>query len=132
MNIITNLLRKSLISSFSKVEKGELHITLPNGENLEFKGQHKGVIADWQIKTWRAIVNISIKGDVGFAEEYRDGNFETSDLKSLLLFGCENEEVLNSYVNGSWIFQKISSLICYVMNRNTLKGSEKNIHAHYD
>ncbi|MBU0799362.1 MAG: cyclopropane-fatty-acyl-phospholipid synthase family protein, partial [Alphaproteobacteria bacterium] len=71
------------------------------------------------------------KGDAGFAEDYRDGRWHTGNLTNLLLLALMNESAVKNYIFGSPIAQKICNL-SYLLRMNTLKGSRRNIHAHYD
>lgn len=71
------------------------------------------------------------KGDIGFAESYRDKWCDSNDLVSLFRFGLKNEEVVGQYIHGSLIGRLIAR-IGYLFNLNTIRGSKKNIHAHYD
>lgn len=71
------------------------------------------------------------KGDIGFAEAYRDGWWDSDDLTSLFLIGLQNEAALDKYIYGGLI-GRIASRVSYLFTRNTLGGSKKNIHAHYD
>lgn len=123
--------KNKLINKLQRVKYGELVLTTPEGELFHFKGAHQGPVADMQLNDWRVIVNLMIKGDIGFAEDYRDGYFHTKNLTDLLLFGLHNEESLSGYMKGNFFFNIIAKL-GYLTQRNTLKQSKKNIHAHYD
>lgn len=126
-----NIVKNKLIHKLKAIKYGELFLTTPDGELLHFKGWSQGPIADIQLNDWRVIVNLMIKGDIGFAEDYRDGYFHTKNLTDLLLFGLHNEECLSAYMNGNFFFNMIAKL-GYFTQRNTIKQSKKNIHAHYD
>jgi cyclopropane-fatty-acyl-phospholipid synthase len=125
------IVKNKFLKSLEKIVYGELCVSLPEGNVLVFKGDQEGQHVDLQIEDWRTIVNLSFKGDVGFAEDYRDGYWHTSDLTALIIFALENESVLDSYIDGNFFFQQLSK-ISYLTKRNTLKGSKKNIHDHYD
>jgi len=125
------IVKNKFLKSLDKIGYGQLTVTLPEGDDLVFKGEQAGPVADLQIEDWRTIVNLSFKGDVGFAEDYRDGYWQTSNLTNLILFALENENVLESYIDGNLFFKQLSK-ISYLTKRNTLRGSKKNIHDHYD
>lgn len=71
------------------------------------------------------------KGDIGFAEDYRAGNWETDNLTSLTTLGLVNRRALDRLVTGSNLSRTLS-MLSYLLRLNSLKGSKKNIHAHYD
>ncbi|MDN9002737.1 hypothetical protein Q0N14_01985 [Francisella tularensis subsp. mediasiatica] len=75
-------------------------MTPPEGETIYTKGTKPGPIADLKLKDWRTVVNLKLKSDIGFAADYRDSYWETSDLKSLIHLGLENEEAFGQYLNG--------------------------------
>ena len=76
-------------------------------------------------------------GDTGFGEAYFLEEFETNDLKKLLLWFVNNKEQLPSFQDskvsnkffgwGRFLLRK-----AHRNNKNTKKGSKKNIKAHYD
>ncbi len=126
-----NLIKNIFLKRLEKIAYGELFLTLPEGRSLHIKGRYPGPSADLYLKDWRVVVNLLIKGDIGLAEDYRDGYFGTKSLLNLLLFGLRNEQHLQAYTKGSY-FYNIIARIGYLTQRNTLKQSKKNIHAHYD
>ena len=71
------------------------------------------------------------KRDIGFAADYRDGYWQTSDLKSLILLALDNENIFQNYMTPN-IFFKILQKISYLTKRNSIKQSKKNIYEHYD
>ncbi|MBN8523168.1 MAG: class I SAM-dependent methyltransferase [Rickettsiales bacterium] len=122
---------KKFLDIFRNIECGCIQIIMPNGKSLDFSGKAAGPQADLIIHDNRAISQFIKKGDIGFAESYRDGLWDSTDLSSLFLFGLKNEEALDRYIYGNFLTQIISRF-AYLLNLNTLKGSKKNIYAHYD
>ena len=122
---------KKFLNSFHQIHYGSIHITMPDGKIYDFIGKEKGPEADLAICDTRAISQFITKGDIGFAESYRDKWCDSKDLISLFMFGLKNEQVLGEYIHGSFL-SRVAAHIGYLFNLNTLKGSRKNIHAHYD
>lgn len=129
--MVHSFIRKKLINSFKSITHGEINLTLPDGEVLSFAGINPGYSADIKIDSWKVVVNLFLKGDVGFTNDYRYGFWSTSNLTNLLLFSIENEKVFNQYGRANFWFRKILRLI-YLTQANTIKGSKKNIQFHYD
>lgn len=121
-----NFLRK-----LDGIREGYLNVEMPNGKSYQFGRDSEGRPVQLVIKDWRVIENLVTRGDTGFAEDYRAGKWETDDLTSLLTIGLLNERAVDQMISGSKSFQFLSKL-SYLMKRNTLEGSKKNIHAHYD
>jgi cyclopropane-fatty-acyl-phospholipid synthase len=71
------------------------------------------------------------RGDTGFADDYREGLWETKDLSNLMTLALSNDNVVEKYLFGNRFYQLISTL-SYSLRANTRKGSRRNIHQHYD
>lgn len=121
-----NFLRK-----LDGIREGYLNIEMPNGRSYQFGRNSDKKPVQLVIRDWRVIENLAARGDTGFAEDYRAGKWETDDLTSLLTIGLQNENAVDQMISGSKSFQFLSKL-SYLMKRNTLDGSKRNIHAHYD
>lgn len=119
------------LSALDHIEYGSLTLTTPDGKTRSFKGRYPGADASFMIHSWTVIGDMVRQGDIGLAESYRDGLWDTDDLVQLLLFGLQNQSALDNYIYGS-AFGRLASRVAYLFTRNTLKGSQKNIHAHYD
>ncbi len=129
--MLDRLIQKRLLKSLNKTQYGSLTIELPDGAVFCFKGKDAGLDADIKLFDLRVVANLSIKGDVGFAEDYRNGYWTTNDLEKLISFGFQNDKLFQHYGNGGVIFKQFSKIL-YLTKRNNLKGSKKNIQAHYD
>lgn len=115
---------KKFLDIFRNIDCGRIQIIIPDGKSLDFSGKTAGSQADLIIHHNSAISQFVKKGEIGFAESYRDGLWDSTDLSSLFLFGLKNEEALNSYIYGKFLTQIISRF-AYLLNLNTLKGSKK-------
>lgn len=126
-----NIIKKKLLKTLSLTKVGKLTIKLPDGEVLSFIGQSPGTYADIEVSDWQVVSNVTLKGDVGFAEDYRDGLWSTKNLIDLIKFGLENDDLFQTYGFAGFWFKQISKIL-YLTKRNSLTGSKKNIQAHYD
>ncbi len=122
---------ETFLKSLEGTEYGSLEVTSPDGKKYKFEGHKKGVEADIEIKSYSVITSLIAKGDIGFTEDYRDGKWETNHLPSLFYFAMQNEESLNNYIHGTNFFKVVANIV-YFFRRNHLKGSKRNISAHYD
>jgi cyclopropane-fatty-acyl-phospholipid synthase len=119
------------LAALDHIEHGAINVTTPDGQTRAFIGRAPGAQAELIIHDWRMAGAMARHGDVGLAETYRDGLWDSPDPSRLFLFGLQNQTALNSYIYGN-VFGKLASRIAYLFTRNTLRGSKKNIHAHYD
>lgn len=120
-----------LFKRLEQLEQGRLHLTTPDGKVRVFEGRQPGAAAALEMRDWRVLTNLAAKGDVGFADDYRKGLWETDNLKSLIELGLQNTKAFERFVLGGQWMRKLTNL-SYMLRLNTLKGSRKNIHAHYD
>ncbi|MBN8531035.1 MAG: class I SAM-dependent methyltransferase, partial [Alphaproteobacteria bacterium] len=90
-----------------------------------------GPAAHLALRDWSVIPRLAAHGDIGFAEDYRDGRWESRDPVALLLFALRNEQALNKYIYGGFL-SRVAARLGGVLTRNSLSGSRRNIRAHYD
>lgn len=124
-------LTNRFLASLNHIEYGLLRITTPDGKAHTFNGSKPGAEAQFDIYDWRLVGAMIRQGDIALAEAYRDGLWDSPDPTQLFLFGLQNQSALDNYICGS-AFGRLASRIAYFFTRNTLQGSKKNIHAHYD
>lgn len=119
------------LTTLERLEYGRFDLYLPDGRHYAFEGNQPGAHGMMRMKDWRVIPAFAAKGDIGLAETYRDGWWESDDLTALLTVGVQNEGAIGDYIYGGF-FCQLASQILYFFSRNTLTGSKRNIHAHYD
>ncbi|MEM6811818.1 MAG: cyclopropane-fatty-acyl-phospholipid synthase family protein [Pseudomonadota bacterium] len=129
--MINNFLFTNLLKHLEKIHTGALTFHTPDHKKYEFSGSQGGPKADIYIYDWNAIPEWVAKGDIGFAETYREGLWETNDLLAALNIAMLNRDILNPYLKAN-IFQNFFYQVIYALQKNSIKGSKKNIHAHYD
>jgi len=123
------LLLKRVFRQLEMAEFGQLDVVIPNRGRFRFTGTKPGAMAEFIITDMRALRRISA-GDVGLAEAYLQGEWDTHDLTSLLQFLGENQHLIAKFTS-KWFF-KVIQQTRHWLNRNTRRGSKKNIRAHYD
>ena len=114
-----------------------MQLMLPEGEVLTFGDVGHHLHADAHIKSNNFFKRAFLFGDIGFAESYMDGEWETSDLTKLLswfLLNIDNAPTLSGSKMQSAalnIFRWYNKVF-HSKNENSLHGSKKNIAEHYD
>ena len=119
------------LTSLGAIDTGSLTLTTPDGKTRVFAGTKEGAQAELVIHNWSFLNAVLRAGDIALAETYREGWWDSPDLTQLFLFGLQNRSTLDSYIRGS-LFGRAAARIAYLFTRNSLQGSRKNIHAHYD
>lgn len=129
--MIEKTVTKQFLKALENIEFGEIDVTTPDGKRYHYVGKEKGETATMHLHDWRVIEAFAAKGDIGFAESYRDGWWDSDDLAKLFIVGLQNENAFSNYIYGS-VIGRIAARLSYLLKQNTLSGSKKNIHAHYD
>lgn len=120
-----------ILKRMENLKTGSMKIEMPDGKIYEFQGQTEGINGDIIVKDWSVIGNLAAKGDIGFAEDYRAGLWDTTDLTALLTVSIQNREVLDPFFKADRLRSLLYHL-SYFFRKNSIEGSRKNIHAHYD
>ena len=125
-----NMWTKIFILSLSNLKHGKLKLSI-DGNHHFISGNFPGPNANLKIEDKDIIKKILIEGSVAFGEEYVNGNVKTSNLKNLLSYFAINNDEVEKNIKYNLLF-KIKNKLNHYFNKNTKKGSKKNIHSHYD
>ncbi len=120
-----------LFNAFAQAEYGRLFLTAPGGACYRFKGHKQGVEAQLTLHSWKALDALLARGEIGFADSYAKGEWDSEDLAGLVIYGIHNADSLERYFYGRpWysLWQRLRSMI----QSNSLMGSRSNISSHYD
>lgn len=118
-------------AALEHVVYGRLTIIAPDGVHFDFEGEQPGPVATLSIHRWRMLSRFMMKGDVGLAEAYRDGDWDAPCLQSVFCFALQNWQALEPWIQGR-LPARIAGQVMYWFQQNTLSGSRRNIQAHYD
>ncbi len=127
----TPLAARTFLALLSNVKSGHLALTLPDGRTEYFGSSSDDLHADLHILDWDVFKDVLKHGDIGFAESYIRGQWNTSNLKAILEIAIRNRTLLEKAIYGSW-FGSLFYRLKHRMRNNSKSGSRKNIHAHYD
>ena len=112
-----------------KIRGGLLEIRLPDGARFLFGEGEPGVTM--QVNDETVFARVLAKGDIGLAEAYLDGEWDSPDVTGLLTLLARNRDALRDAVYGSWR-QLLAARLRHWFNRNSRAGAKRNIMAHYD
>jgi cyclopropane-fatty-acyl-phospholipid synthase len=124
-----NILSRVLSRMESRIAFGQIEITFPSNFKCLLRGRAPGIDAAVKFTSWSALVQMLLQGDLGFADAFILGNIESPDLLKLFGFVLQNPSATT--VVGLER-SRPSRRLWHLLNRNTLKGSRRNIMAHYD
>ena len=118
-----------LLPMLQRLQAGSLSLSLPGGQTLHFgDGEPR---ARMRLANWNVFDASLRSGDIGFAESWIAGDWQTDSLIDVLELVVANRGALQAAVYGSW-WGNLLYRLQHLLNRNTRSGSRRNIHAHYD
>ncbi len=123
---------RMVLSAAMGLERGSLKVTMPEGRKILVVGKAPGPNAEVTLKNWKLPARAFAGGTIGVAESYMDGDWESPDVTSFLELFVVNVEAGERVAGtSSWVMAALHR-VHHWLNRNTRKGSRKNISAHYD
>ncbi len=114
-----------------RLKYGALQVTLPDGRRLRFEGAQPGEEAALQVYDWRMARRILSSGALGFAEGYIEKQWDTDDVAAVLSMFSVNIDAMDKELAGNK-FVRALHFLQHMLRRNSKRGSQKNIYAHYD
>ncbi len=132
------------------MQQGHLIMELPDGSRLEYGRSGGGSsvrlppgVADTALINVRDVAffrQCVLAGDIGFAEAYMDGHWETPDLRAVIawfLLNVDNAPTLSGSARKraqGWLLNLMhfSNRLGHLLRPNSRATSRRNISAHYD
>lgn len=124
------LAARQVLPLLQKLQTGQLHLRLPDGSESVY-GHGEQLSASLVVHDWSVFGQAMRHGDIGFAESFIAGHWESPDLCALLRVLVANRNALDDVIYGRW-WGQLAHRLRHWLNRNTRRNSRKNIHAHYD
>ncbi|RAP34334.1 hypothetical protein DID80_07365 [Candidatus Marinamargulisbacteria bacterium SCGC AAA071-K20] len=127
------VLDKFNFSLFKKVMltmRGNITVKYPNGEIINY-GPDLNKNLTLTIHSYNFFSSIIKSSDIGLAESFFKGEWETNDLTELISFFIRNKRIVKTNFSGSVFVKRLLNLK-HKKRDNTLKNSRKNISSHYD
>lgn len=110
---------------------GRLTLVLPDGSSRQLSGKEPGHAAVMNIRSYNFAARVLKGGDIGFAEAHMAGEWDSPQLAVLLETLVNNYDHIRRLFDGNRVVNAINWL-GHRLNRNSRRGSRRNIHAHYD
>ena len=114
----------------ARIRKGHLSLELPDGTMMQYGDQSEPKVL--KINHYRFYTRLITAGNIGMGEAWTDGDWDSKDLAGILQLFIDNMEALKPTGLTTGIAKRLQHLLQHILNRNTVAGSRRNIHAHYD
>lgn len=143
--------RRWLLGALTPMTKGRLDLELPGGKTIalgELGGRAGGASlplgippnATLRVRRERFFRRCVLGGDIGFAESFMDGDWETSDLAALIAWFIHNIECAptmsgsRSSVGRGLLFNSLrfANRVGHLLRGNSVRTACRNISDHYD
>jgi cyclopropane-fatty-acyl-phospholipid synthase len=112
-----------------RLAHGTLRQRLPDGSTRSFGAGAPE--AELTITSWAVFDEVLRRGDIGFAQAWIDGLWDSDHLEEVLALMVANRAALQAVIYGTW-WGQVLDRIRHLFNRNTRSGARRNISAHYD
>ena len=142
--------RRALFGAFREMRRGLLRLELPEGGHIDFGDPAQQTppqlplglssVATLRVRRDSFFSRCVLAGDIGFAEAYIDGDWETPDLSSLLawfLLNVDQAPTLSGSARKhaqSWMLNilRFAHRLEHVFQPNSRRTARRNIARHYD
>ena len=120
---------RAVLALLERLSEGRLTLVTPAGRTMLFGAGEPH--ATLRLANWNIFGAALSKGDIGFAETFIAGDWQTDSLATLMRVMLANRDVIERAIYGSW-WGSLLYRVRHLFNRNSRTGSKRNIHAHYD
>lgn len=114
-----------------RIEEGCLVLRYPDGRRFRIEGHRSGPEAVFVVHDWAFARRLVLSGDIGLGEGFVAGAWDSPDLVALLELLGRNGALVKSVLSTRPIVQWLQRLRIW-RERNSRRGSRRNVAAHYD
>ena len=125
--------RRALLARLAGLRHGQLTV-LEAGRRHLFgaAGGEDALAATIEVLDPQFWADAAFGGTVGAGESYIRGHWRATDLTALVRLMVRNRELMNGLEGGLALLSAPLRRLLHLVNRNTRRGSRRNIAAHYD
>ncbi|MBU0726870.1 MAG: cyclopropane-fatty-acyl-phospholipid synthase family protein [Alphaproteobacteria bacterium] len=110
---------------------GTLIVVLPDGRAFRFESPGEGPEATILMRDQKMARRWFTGGLIGWSESYLDGEWDSPDTSKVVELFSLNMAALEKHIDGTW-WSNLLGRVLHALNRNTQRGSQRNIAYHYD
>ncbi|WP_095190611.1 cyclopropane-fatty-acyl-phospholipid synthase family protein [Pseudomonas sp. Irchel 3E19] len=126
-----SLLRRGVLRQLGQLRNGHLRV-VEEGEHLLFGNPGSALLGEIHIQDPAVWGMVASSGSIGAGEAFIHGYWSSPDLTAVVRVFVSNLDVLDAMEGGLARLGRPLVQGLHRLNRNTRKGSQKNIAAHYD
>lgn len=124
-------IKSQLFKQLGKIKNAHLHIQDSDG-HYDFGDVTSVLKANIVVHDKDFYKAIALQGSIGAAEQYMMNHWDSHNLTDLIRLFVRNQDILDGLEGGSaWLKNNLLKIMHY-FNKNSKKGSKKNIAEHYD
>ena len=120
-----------ILDFLARARQGRLQVTLPDGKVLAY-GPDGPVQARLRVNDYRFFSRVALGADIGLGEAFMYDEWDTDDIPAVLAFFIQNRPSLKDGNFKESLLQRFLEKLRFLTRANTLIGSRRNIHKHYD
>jgi len=110
----------------ARLKRGTLDITLLDGRVVRMGGLEPGPKAAMTLHSYSFAPRLINGGDIGIAEAYLDGEWDTPDLTQFLYVFCVNYDLIQTML-GDKPLVRFLQIVRHWFNRNTPPGAPQHL-----
>ena len=123
--------KRLFLSMLERLQGGALELVLPD-RTFSFGDVRSELSAQLVVHRERFFARALLGGDTAIGEAYMDGDWSTPDLVTLMQLAVRNLAQLEKSSTFFSSFSHFADRLRHRLRANTVEGSRRNIHAHYD
>ena len=132
LSLSHRLIWKALSQRLEQLKHGCLTFILPDGSQKKFGDPTSSLRAQISINNTWFFSTLARKGEIGFAQTYIRGYWQTPSLADLLKLILINCTLVQGMSNGAWWYRLYLKMAKRKESINTVDQSKANIQDHYD
>jgi cyclopropane-fatty-acyl-phospholipid synthase len=130
MLFLTKRVKHDFLEACEHIQQGSFRLRTPEGEVFDF-GQGCPQ-AEMTIRDWSVVTAIAARGDIGFGETYVAGLWDTPSIMDLATVALHNFDQFEGFAYPDFWNNLKYKVVNRILRANSVKGSSRNIRAHYD
>lgn len=129
-SLMERVARRLVLDTLHRFPSGQLTVIEPDGSRVTVGSG--GAVASLHMLDWRTYRMMMTGGALGAAEAYMEGLWRSDDLVAVIRYFAANVEPMQALEGITTRLARPMLAALHVVNRNSIRGSRRNISAHYD
>ena len=130
--LIQKYFQRLIQDLLGRANRDQLQLTLPDGRMQSYGRLSASKQVRMRVNDYRFFSRVALGGDIGLGEAFMYDEWDTDDITGVLRFFIRNRAALSDGNLKEGLLQKFLEKLRFLARANTLVGSRRNIHAHYD